>query len=73
MWSDAQRRAIIACDGHCTHPGCTRGPEWCDIHHVQGWDDGGPTDVANGTLRCRWHHTWHHLRHRDHRRRRTWS
>ncbi|MEZ5142893.1 MAG: DUF222 domain-containing protein [Acidimicrobiales bacterium] len=63
VWSDAQRRAIVARDRHCTHRGCTRGPAWCDIHHVVDWDDDSPTDVANGTLRCRWHHTWHHLHH----------
>jgi hypothetical protein len=68
-WSSAQRRAIIARDRHCTHPGCTRGPEWCDVHHIADWDDGGLTAVDNGTLRCRWHHTWHHLHRPDHRRR----
>ncbi|MEZ5144636.1 MAG: HNH endonuclease signature motif containing protein, partial [Acidimicrobiales bacterium] len=69
-WSAAQRRAIVARDRHCTHPGCTRGPEWCQIHHIVPWDLHGDTDVGNGTLLCLWHHTHHHLtgRHRHRRR-----
>ncbi len=60
-WSPAQRRAIVARDGHCTHPGCTRPPEWCQIHHVDPWDPVGETNIDNGTLRCLWHHTHHHV------------
>ena len=59
-WSPAQRRAIVVRDGHCTHPGCTRPPEWCQIHHVDPWDPDGETNIDNGTLRCLWHHTHHH-------------
>ena len=59
-WSPAQRRAIVVRDGHCTHGTCTRGPEWCQIHHVDPWDPVGETNIDNGTLRCLWHHTHHH-------------
>jgi len=67
VWTAAQRRAIVARDRHCTWPGCEIRPEWCDIHHVDHWADGGPTSVEKGKLLCRFHHTREHI---DERRRR---
>ena len=61
VWTAAQRRAIIVRDRHCTWPGCDRDPRWCDVHHLKHWADGGSTDVANGALRCRFHHVLTHL------------
>ncbi len=61
VWTAAQRRAIIARDGHCTWPGCDRDPRWCDVHHLKHWANGGNTDVANGKLRCRFHHVLTHM------------
>ncbi|MGH3374353.1 MAG: DUF222 domain-containing protein, partial [Actinoallomurus sp.] len=58
--TDAQRKALIARDKGCTHPGCDAPPWWCDAHHVTAWDDGGPTDITNLTLRCRRHHLLAH-------------
>ena len=43
----AMRRAVIARDRHCTHPGCDRPARWCDIHHIWHWTDGGPTALWN--------------------------
>ncbi|HSL27000.1 MAG TPA: DUF222 domain-containing protein [Acidimicrobiia bacterium] len=60
----AMRRAVIARDRHCTHPGCDRPPRWTDIHHIRHWADGGPTAVSNLRLLCRYHHTLEHRRHR---------
>lgn len=62
VWSPAQRRAIIARDRHCVEPGCDRPPDWCDIHHIEHWADGGETTVDKGELRCRYHHTKEHIR-----------
>ena len=31
----------------CGFPGCTVAVEWCEIHHVEPWESGGPTDLAN--------------------------
>ena len=39
----AMRRALIARDRHCQHPGCDRDHRWCDAHHIQHWADGGAT------------------------------
>ena len=52
----AQRRALHARDRGCTFPGCPRPPKWCDAHHARSWADGGPTDLGNLLLLCRYHH-----------------
>lgn len=57
LFSRAQRRAIIVRDRHCRAPGCTAPPGWCETHHVTWWSHGGATDVDNGLLLCRFHHT----------------
>jgi hypothetical protein len=59
----AMRRAVIARDRHCQHPGCDRPARWCDVHHVVHWADGGKTAVKDLKLFCRFHHTLHHRRH----------
>ena len=56
----AMRRALIARDRHCQHPGCDRDHRWCDAHHIQHWADGGPTALTNLKLLCRHHHTLAH-------------
>ncbi len=42
----AMRRALIARDRHCQHPGCDRDHRWCDAHHIQHWADGGATSLS---------------------------
>jgi hypothetical protein len=54
--SPAQRRALAARDRGCTFPGCDRPPGWTNAHHLVHWIDGGPTDLWNMTLLCRFHH-----------------
>lgn len=61
-WSAAQHRAAVVTFGGCAFPAadgqpCGRPPGWCDLHHVEYWRKGGPTDQANGVLLCRRHHT----------------
>jgi len=60
QWSAAQRRAITVRDRHCVWPGCRRPAGWCEIDHIIPWQAGGPTDVANGRLLCRYHHQLRH-------------
>jgi hypothetical protein len=48
--------ALVARDGGCSFPGCTHPPEFCERHHTREWIDGGPTDLDNLTLVCRYHH-----------------
>jgi len=66
----ALRRAVIARDRHCVHPGCDRPPPWCDVHHRVHWVDGGPTALGNLELRCRSHHRMVHEGRRQPTRRR---
>jgi hypothetical protein len=51
-----QRTAIALRDRHCTYPGCTAPPAWCDTHHLTPFSRGGPTAVTNATLLCGRHH-----------------
>jgi Domain of unknown function (DUF222) len=55
--SRGQTMALIARDAGCSFPGCTHPPQWCDRHHILDWILGGPTDLDNLTLLCRYHHT----------------
>ncbi|WP_245975570.1 HNH endonuclease signature motif containing protein [Amycolatopsis palatopharyngis] len=52
----AQRRALAIRDRGCTRPGCTRGPKWCQVHHVISWIDDGLSDLDNMILLCAKHH-----------------
>jgi len=54
--SRAQRLALAARDGGCSFPQCDRPAPWTEVHHVIPWQDGGPTDLDNLTLVCRFHH-----------------
>ncbi len=56
----AQWNALVARDQHCTHPGCTRPPAYCDAHHIIHWTHGGPTNLANLRLLCWEHHRKQH-------------
>jgi hypothetical protein len=58
--SAAQRRAVLLRDEHCRYPGCRAPISWCDVHHLDPWEHGGPTDLANLTALCRRHHVTVH-------------
>lgn len=62
-WSVAQATAVIRRDGHCRFPNCDAPPGHCDVHHCLPWESGGRTDITNGVLLCRWHHTFLHRHH----------
>ncbi|MGB3482586.1 MAG: HNH endonuclease signature motif containing protein [Mycobacterium sp.] len=53
------RRALEYRDRCCVVPGCgaTRG---LHAHHLQHWEDGGPTELSNLVLVCPFHHRLHH-------------
>lgn len=52
----AQTLALYARDGGCSFPDCDVEPDWCERHHILSWLDGGPTNLDNLTLLCRYHH-----------------
>jgi hypothetical protein len=54
--SRTQTLALVARDRGCSFPGCSHPPQWCERHHLRAWIDGGPTNLDNLTLLCRYHH-----------------
>jgi hypothetical protein len=62
------RRAVIARDRHCQHPGCRRPAKWCDVDHILPWSQGGETTLGNLQLLCRYHHRLKHLNAKKERR-----
>ncbi len=60
LFTRVQRRALIYRDRGCVFPGCDRPAKFCDAHHIKPWEDGGLTDLVNGVLLCRRHHTLVH-------------
>ncbi len=51
-----QRVVLYAKDRGCTHPGCDVPGYWCEIHHVDEWSAGGPTDADKLTFACKPNH-----------------
>ena len=56
LFTAAQRKALALRDGGCRFPGCHRPPAYTDAHHWVSWTAGGPSDLINGLLLCRYHH-----------------
>jgi hypothetical protein len=54
--SKARRRALMIRDKMCQYPGCHQ-MRHLEAHHVVPWILGGPTDLDNLILLCRWRHT----------------
>lgn len=55
LFTEAQRLALTIRDRGCAAEGCDR-TTGLHAHHRERWSDGGPTDLANGTSLCSWHH-----------------
>ncbi len=57
------RRLVCHRDGgHCQFPGCSN-TAWIQVHHIQHWAQGGPTDLDNLILLCGFHHRFVHEHH----------
>ncbi|NGX05915.1 DUF222 domain-containing protein [Mycobacteroides franklinii] len=54
--SPDQRIVLHARDRGCTHPGCHVPGYLCEVHHIDEWADGGPTNIDNLTFACGPHH-----------------
>ncbi|MFN8087556.1 MAG: HNH endonuclease signature motif containing protein [Mycobacterium sp.] len=54
--SPDQRIVLHAKDRGCTHPGCDMPGYLCEVHHIDDWAQGGPTDIDNLTFACAPHH-----------------
>ena len=57
----AQKLALYRRDRGCV--GCGLRPQACDAHHIQPWDQNGPTDITNLVLLCPRCHTKVHKHH----------
>jgi hypothetical protein len=57
----AIRRALLAQWRTCFWGGCNCPAEWAEGHHIDPWEDGGETSLANAVLACAYHH---HVIHR---------
>ena len=56
-----QRLALKArYENCCAVPGCDRPFEWCHIHHIDHWENGGATDIENLIPVCTRDHTLIH-------------
>ena len=58
-----QHLAIAVRDRGCVT--CGAPIHRCEIHHIQEWENGGPTDIDNLTALCGPHHRAHHNRQRS--------
>ncbi len=56
LFTSRQKTLIAARDGGCIFPDCDRPPSWTETHHIDEWQHGGKTDIADGVLLCRHHH-----------------
>ena len=54
--SPDQRIVLHAKDRGCSHPGCDMPGYLCEVHHIDEWAHGGPTDIDNLTFACAPHH-----------------
>ena len=56
--SAAQHLAVAVRDRGCVD--CGAPMHRCEIHHIQEWENGGPTDIDNLAALCGPHHRKHH-------------
>jgi hypothetical protein len=54
--SAAQRRALEAAHDTCAFDGCAVAFHACQVHHIEYWEHGGPTDLDNMVPLCSRHH-----------------
>ncbi|WP_286166654.1 HNH endonuclease signature motif containing protein [Arthrobacter sp. AQ5-05] len=60
FFPDYMREIILGIYGGCIMPGCTVPPEHCEIHHFDGFANGGKTEVNQGCPGCTSaHHGFH--------------
>lgn len=52
----AIRAALTIRDRGCIFPGCDKLPVDCEAHHINPWQNGGATALANLVLLCKHHH-----------------
>ena len=56
LFTPAQRLALGLRWKTCAIDGCDVPGEWCEVHHLDPWSEGGATDLGNGIKICPRHH-----------------
>jgi hypothetical protein len=56
LFTEHQRIAVGVTHQTCAADGCDRPYAWCELHHRDPWSQNGPTDLANATPLCHFHH-----------------
>lgn len=56
LFTEAQRTALGLKHQTCAAYGCERSYAWCELHHLDEWAPGGPTDLSNAIPVCNFHH-----------------
>lgn len=56
LFKGGTRRAVQLSELECSEESCDVRFERCEVDHIERWEHGGPTDRANGRLRCPRHH-----------------
>jgi hypothetical protein len=51
LFTGLLRKAILIRDAVCIK--CGDSATWSDCHHIEHWQNGGPTTLENGCLLCR--------------------
>ena len=52
LFTSEQRLALAIRDGGCMMPNCNKPPSWTEAHHIDGFAEGGLTDLADGIMFC---------------------
>ncbi|WP_397219436.1 HNH endonuclease signature motif containing protein [Nocardioides terrisoli] len=65
LHTKAQRAALSLTYPTCAAHGCQRPFAWTEIHHIDPWTTGGPTDLHNA-IPLGWHHHRIHDNHYTH-------
>ncbi|PFG27843.1 HNH endonuclease signature motif containing protein [Corynebacterium renale] len=55
--SDKQREMAAAENPTCAWPDCNKGADFCQVHHITAWKDGGDTNMKNLVKLCEYHNS----------------
>jgi uncharacterized protein DUF222 len=57
FFTKSQKRALAIIDPECSWPDCDFPPAWCEAHHNDPYAASGETNLDQGFLLCKKHHT----------------
>ncbi|MEZ5408596.1 MAG: DUF222 domain-containing protein [Acidimicrobiales bacterium] len=58
LFTGSARHAAQLQSPHCVWPGCDHPTTRCEVDHLHDYNNGGPTDPANGAPLCGFHNRW---------------